>query len=733
VSAPARLDSDDYADRLHVAALEYAACGIAVFPARVQIVTKAGKRKKVVAPITNWDEASTTEPETISRWFGPGGGWRDTSLAIDTGKSGLVVIDPDGAEGKAAWRALVTEHKILETYRVATPGGGEHWYYRADPDRPVGCDNSRKIAPHVDVKGIGGFVFAPPSRDARGTYGWLEGAPEWDVLPLTPPLVVERMATRRQRTRTAGDGATATVQVPTISSTGFHPNYVAKAFRDEIEALAATTSGRNDALNRAAFALGRYVGAGVLTEAEVRSALEAATQRNGYAAMDGERERDSTLASGLASGIADPATPPPRLHPVPASRPGAAQRGTARDPESPGDPEDADGVPFEESERTTGWERTDLGPILDGTYQPPVPGVLHRSDGPGLFYPGLLHQVIGQPESGKSWLVLLAAAARLEAGEHVLFLDYESDPAQVVARLLAFGADRDALVRLFDYRRPEVGVDQAPGAFAELLTTRYALVVVDGVTDAIGLAGGSITDNDETADWIRCVPERIARFTGAAVVLVDHVAKGTHGAPSRYAVGAQQKLGKIRGVSYYVEPRVPVAPGEVGELAVTGTKDTQGQVKRHGVAQAGGRLWAAARVVIDATDPQHLAVRILPPFEAAGSGVDVGERGAAYERVPALMERVSRVLESAGEEISSTQAVKATKPFGGGRKEALLLALQALVREGYATRRTCGVAQLHGSVTPFREGTDPGVPAVVEALREVDPVIAALASEVDLP
>jgi len=407
--------------------------------------------------------------------------------------------------------------------------------------------------------------------------------------------------------------------------------------------------------------------------------------------------------------------------------------------ETPAAPEGGD-VPFEESERTTGWERTDLGPILDGTYEAPQPAVLHRTDGVGLFYPGLLHQVIGQPESGKSWLALLAAAARLDAGQSVLFLDYESDPAQVVARLLALGAGRDALVRLFDYRRPEVGVDRAAGAFAELLTTRYGLVVVDGVTDAIGLAGGSITDNDETADWIRRVPERIARVTGAAVVLVDHVAKAAGAAPSRYAVGAQQKLGKIRGVSYYVEPRVPIAPGEIGELAVIGTKDTQGQVKRHGVALPGGRMWAAARVMIDATDPERLAVRILPPFEAAGSAVDVGVRGAAYERVPALMERVSRVLETAGEEISSTQAAKATKPFGGGRKELLLLALQALVREGYATRRASGVAQLHKSVTPFREAADPGVPAVVEAVREVveavrevDPVIAALASEVDLP
>lgn len=369
----------------------------------------------------------------------------------------------------------------------------------------------------------------------------------------------------------------------------------------------------------------------------------------------------------------------------------------------------------------TGWERADLAAILDGTYQPPVPGILYRSDGPGLFYPGLLHQVIGQPESGKSWLSLLACAARLADGERVLFLDYESDPAQVVGRLLAIGATRDTVLRLFDYRRPEVGVDQVAGTFAELLADDYALVVVDGVTDAIGLHGGSISDNDDAGAWLRAVPERIARETGAAVVLVDHVAKGGNGSPSRYAVGAQQKLGKVRGVSYYVEPRTPIAPGQVGELAVIGTKDTAGQVKRHGVPlDREPRLWAAARVRVDATDPDHLDVQIRPPFdvEAAEALSDVGERGALYERNPVLMERVSRVLETAQDEMSGRSVTDTVKGNQGQVKRAL----QALVREGHVTRRQVGMAQLHSSEIAFREaehifppepGTTPDLSGVV--------------------
>jgi hypothetical protein len=61
---------------------------------------------------------------------------------------------------------------------------------------------------------------------------------------------------------------------------------------------------------------------------------------------------------------------------------------------------------------TDSWAPLDLGPYLRGEVKRPVPSLgLYRSDGVRLIYPGKEHSVIGEMESGKSWLLLASAAA----------------------------------------------------------------------------------------------------------------------------------------------------------------------------------------------------------------------------------------------------------------------------------------------------------------------------------
>lgn len=79
-----------------------------------------------------------------------------------------------------------------------------------------------------------------------------------------------------------------------------------------------------------------------------------------------------------------------------------------------------------------------------------------------------------------------------------------------------------------------------------------------------------------------------------------------------------------------MEPRVPIAPGQVGELSVIGTKDTAGQVKRHGCRWSGSHVCGRpARIMFDATDPADLDVRIIPPFDfdAAAAASKSGSAG----------------------------------------------------------------------------------------------------------
>lgn len=287
--------------RLLAAALAYAAAGIHVFPVRVAIT--AGGAKKV-GPIARWREASTTSADTIRGWWASGSEWADASIAIDCGKSGLVVVDPDGEDGLTAWGKLVAEHDLPATWRAATPGGGEHWYYAENPRRVVGIDSSGKVADHVDVRGLGGFVIAPPSADSRGAYRWLEGAPGWPELPTVPDLVTDRMNPRNdQRKQPEGaaeprSGAPGGDGDPFDDSERRFTRDQAEAFvRPHFDALRNAPVGTiNNQLNDAAVVLGHFVPA-FWPRADAERWL---TKALGHTAYDGATwKAGATIASGL--------------------------------------------------------------------------------------------------------------------------------------------------------------------------------------------------------------------------------------------------------------------------------------------------------------------------------------------------------------------------------------------------------------------------------------------------
>lgn len=91
---------------------------------------------------------------------------------------------------------------------------------------------------------------------------------------------------------------------PDKPSAGDMVAYVAKAVKDECDALRIMppNSGRNDRLNQAAFALGTFVGAGVLDRFDAENALYDAARIAGL--EDGEIF--PTVASGMDAGIEQP-------------------------------------------------------------------------------------------------------------------------------------------------------------------------------------------------------------------------------------------------------------------------------------------------------------------------------------------------------------------------------------------------------------------------------------------
>ena len=142
-------------EQLREAALAYAAKGWAVFPCR-----PGGKEPAT----TTGFKAATTNADQIKAWW-ESIGW---NIGIACGpESGIFVVDVDPRNG-GAWSSPVT------TYEVATGGGGVHAYFRW----PKGVAKTRPLLqPGVDVKGVGGYVIAPPSV-TEGDYSVLvQGEP----------------------------------------------------------------------------------------------------------------------------------------------------------------------------------------------------------------------------------------------------------------------------------------------------------------------------------------------------------------------------------------------------------------------------------------------------------------------------------------------------------------------------------------------------------------------------
>jgi hypothetical protein len=287
-----------------------------VFPARV-VWHEDIQKKRATFP-GKWAEISTTDPNTISAWFGPTGLARDGTVCIDTGKSGLVVVDLDGRAGRETWERLVVEHGVSATLRVRTPSGGQHWYYRADEAHPVantqpGKDGAGRLGPGVDVRGVGGLIFAPPSSDDRGRYSWVEGAPQSPLdLASVPRVVWQRSPLHRERVELAAPQPVASSDPFTGPEKSWTPEAAERLLGERLTAFRDMRTpqdhGFNPALNELAMLFGHFVGGGAIKQREARERLHEAAEHNGSVKYQGEDGVLATIRSGLAAGMREPWT-----------------------------------------------------------------------------------------------------------------------------------------------------------------------------------------------------------------------------------------------------------------------------------------------------------------------------------------------------------------------------------------------------------------------------------------
>ena len=270
-------------------ALSYAARGWPVFPCNP--LTKK--------PITaNGFYDAAVDPTTIREW------WKrfpNAMIGCPTGpRSGFWILDADVdiAENKNGIAEVSAMGVLPETVEQTTPRGGRHSFFRWDDSRPV-KSIAGKLASAVDTRGRGGYIILAGSVRSDGArYQWAISPENGKILD-APDWLYEKIGRAREKA--------AAPQVNIDAEFPFAVERVtveaAAKFKEQCLLVAQTESGsRNDTLNKAAFAVGQFVGRGEIAAARVAEGLLWAAQQCGLADDDGDDSARKTIQSGLTSG-----------------------------------------------------------------------------------------------------------------------------------------------------------------------------------------------------------------------------------------------------------------------------------------------------------------------------------------------------------------------------------------------------------------------------------------------
>jgi hypothetical protein len=254
-------------------------------------------------------DATTNRAQVLAWWTRH----PQANIGLATGHR-FDVLDVDGPAGAQAIRALAADCGLVSSGPLVRTGGGGWHYYLA----PTGLGNVRPQGlEHVDWRGRGGYVVAPPSRHASGhPYQWLPGR-DLDVPPGKVPAALLERLDRRPPQR-----LTDLVELPDVGD-GPGDGYARAALAQELARVTAAPVGqRNRQLWESTRNLYNLVATGALDHRQVHKGLLEAAERCGLLAEE-PRQTRRTLASGRQVGLAHPGRPaqltrPERTHPSPA-------------------------------------------------------------------------------------------------------------------------------------------------------------------------------------------------------------------------------------------------------------------------------------------------------------------------------------------------------------------------------------------------------------------------------
>lgn len=139
------------------------------------------KEKK---PLIAWEEyqRKRANPGQILKWWET---WPDANVGIITGLiSNIIVIDVDDASSLTHLSPYIPGNEPFATWiPTVITGKGIHLYFKYPA---YGTGNRTNLFPHIDIRGDGGYVVAPPSIHPNGAiYTWV------DLCSFAPPSMPE--------------------------------------------------------------------------------------------------------------------------------------------------------------------------------------------------------------------------------------------------------------------------------------------------------------------------------------------------------------------------------------------------------------------------------------------------------------------------------------------------------------------------------------------------------------
>jgi hypothetical protein len=690
------------------AALDFYDAGVSVVPASMN-GTKA--------PITSWKQYQVTraDREQLQAWFSGNA----TGIGIITGavSGNLEMLE---LEGRAVNGGLLDEAKeiainsglgqlwdiLANGYVEFTPSGGLHWLYRiADEPVPGNTKLARRpgendtIEVLAETRGEGGFVVTSPSFGSVHPSGqpWvlIKGSPA-----LIPMLSMEEREAIHSIFRSLDsmphkEQVVQNLSQSVQSSIGEKPgdDFNERGKWEDIlvnwkkvftsngvtywrrpnksEGISATT-GRNDGDNLYVFTTStsfeaekpysKFAAFAHLNHGDDYSAAAKALRAMGYGSQS-----SSSLSSLPSLSELTIEASKPNLTVVP----------------------DIDSDHVEQARQRSSWYPRPLD--LTGEIEEPAPEFLARNDGHRLFYKGKINALLGESESGKTWVALHAVAQALQVALKVIYIDFEDSGKGILSRLRALGVEDEKLKNL-TYANPDqnLTLDERIDLVDALMEIQPKLIVVDGVNAAMTLLNLDLTSNRDATFFSQQLLKPLA-LSGAGVITIDHVTKSKEGR-GNYAIGAQAKRADINGAAIMVEVVQPFGRGMTGELILKVTKDRPGRVR-------------------EVSKEAKFAGRVLLQSSAEGSVSMVIEAPAMAQsktRPTHLMEKVSRLLEGSTTPLSKNAVEKGVE----GRREWVFIAIQILIDEKFIAIENGARNALNlRLLKPFREA-DNGVGSI---------------------